>query len=206
MSENRRPITIIFSVSALLNVVFVPIFDVWGGLFPGDLDYNFFDVIDIVFTDYDDWNLWVVHLTMSILIPVIFMLVTSVVNNKKFFLFSSLLGVILEGKQLIEYAIENELYEMFDYDDGNISIGTWIALGLFVCSFLFAIYDVKNTKNSSVNVVQASTNDYNQIIVNTVSNQPEQKCNYCPNCGKEIVEKCVFCGNCGYKLINNKEN
>ncbi len=205
MSGNRRAITVILSISALLNVIFVPIFDVWGGLFPSNPDRNFFDVIKIVFTDYDDWSLWVVHITMSILIPVIFMLTASLVNNKKLFLFSSLLGLILEGKQLIEYAIENELYEMLDYDDGNISIGTWIAFGLFICSFLFAIYDVKNTKSSSVNVVQASTNDYNPSIVNTASNRLEQKCNYCPNCGKEIVNQCVFCGNCGYKLLN-KEN
>lgn len=32
---------IILSSLALLNVVFVPVFDVWGGLFPDNPEYGF---------------------------------------------------------------------------------------------------------------------------------------------------------------------
>ncbi|MBQ3004754.1 MAG: hypothetical protein IJD88_02370, partial [Clostridia bacterium] len=86
MNESARNKLIVFSVLSLLNVMFVPFFDVWGGLFPGDVDDNFFDVIEGVLTDGDAWEYWVVQLTMFVFIPTVFMLFSALCRKRGLFI------------------------------------------------------------------------------------------------------------------------
>lgn len=153
MNKSYRVALICLSFISLLNVMFVPIFDLWGGLFPESVEYNFFDVVDMLFNDSDCWDYWVVILTMSIFIPTVFMLIMSLFGNKILFLIVNVAGIINWIKQIVDYCNQGYgINEIFDYHDTCVSIGNWIAIGLFFVSFVIAICskrEVKNVKGAS---------------------------------------------------------
>ena len=203
MSKSTRPILIMLSVFALLNVVFVPIFDVWGGLFPSDVDRTFFEVIEIVFEDSDDWSLWVVQLTMSIFIPTLFMFIMALIGNKGLFLTSNIIGIILWFKQIIDFGMEDDGFEdLFDFEDGSISIGTWIAIGLFLVSFFIVLNSKKKAENNTAQVEQPffSLNKTEEKIIDNNKENTTSSKRFCPNCGAKADEEIAFCGKCGQKL------
>jgi len=203
MSKSTRPILIMLSVFALLNVMFVPIFDVWGGLFPSDVDRSFFDVIEIVFEDADDWSLWVVQLTMSIFVPTIFMFIMSLIGNRGLFITSNVIGIVLWFKQIIDYGMEDDGFEdLFDFEDGSISIGTWIAIGIFIISFFVALNSKKKVEHNANQILPTSEDLYEEekISVDNDTAHITFVNNFCPNCGAKTDEGIAFCGKCGQKL------
>lgn len=202
--------TIILSVMSLLNVLFVPIFDVWGGLFPSSPEYSFFDVVEMIFEDSDAWSYWPVILTVSIFIPVVLMLIASTMQNRTFILISSGLGMFLWLKNTGSYMkqigdLEDVFMNLFDFDDGNICIGWYVAIALFVAVFIVAIKN-KNSQavgTKSVNITQKNTYPSEPPKIGTSNNINQVEIeigNFCPNCGKEINKAVQFCGNCGYKF------
>ncbi len=201
---------IILSVLSLLNILFVPIFDVWGGLFPSSPEYSFFDVVEMIFEDSDAWHYWSVILTVSVFIPVVLMLIASIMENRTFILISSGLGIFLWLKNMGSYMkqigdLEDIFMDLFDFDDGNICIGWYVAIALFVAVFIVSMKN-KNSKAigiKPVNITQKTTylpklsktetsNNVNQVAI--------ERGIFCPNCGKEINKANPFCGNCGYKF------
>ena len=147
MNASVRVKSIVFSVLSLLNVMFVPFFDVWGGLFPSDVDNNFFDVFEGVLTTADAWEYWVVHMTMSVFVPTVVMFFAALLNKRKLFLVSNAVGIILWFIQIIGYGLEDDGFSsMFDFDDSSIAIGIWIAIIIFFVSFLI----VKKNKGDDV--------------------------------------------------------
>ncbi len=149
MNKTYRAILIVLSLIALLNVIFVPIFDMWGGLFPESVEYDFFDVMDMVMNDDNCWDYRVVALTMSIFVPTVLMFVMALLGSKPLFLIVDAVGIILVVKQLIDYSDQvGNLSKIFDTSWTSISIGNWTALGLFGISFLVALFSKKKKSNS----------------------------------------------------------
>lgn len=150
MNKSVQPILIMLSVFALLNVMFVPIFDVWGGLFPSNVDYNFFDVIKMIFKEgRDAWRHWVVLFTITIFVPSLMMLVASLSGKKGFFVTINIIGILLWIRQIVDYGIDNDFDYSFDFEDGNVSIGTWIAIGIFVISLIIALSSRRSIPNTA---------------------------------------------------------
>lgn len=190
---------IILSVIALLNVLFVPIYDVWGGLFPSNPDNNFFDVLEYVFEG--EFSYWIVLFTIWIFIPVIAMLITSFTDGVIGFKLSSGFGAVVLIVNMLRYVDQNGMDELFDFDDGSVAIGTWIALVVFILSLII----VKKAKkgqfapnkqiiseiNRTNSPAQEETSQDNQFVKNK---------KFCPNCGTELDANAVFCGKCGFKL------
>lgn len=202
MNKRIRPVLVITPVFALLNVMIMPIFETWSGLFPEDREFMFLEVMEAFFKGYyyyrswTAWDMWVVQLTVFIFFPSLIMLFSALFKNRILFIISSLSGIILEGKVLVDYAIQNGLDELFDFDDGNISIGTWIALSVFVFAFIVTFcnetvkYPIATNENSDlVNIATENDRTHNVKVEN-----------YCPNCGNKINNQNSFCGNCGLKL------
>ncbi len=193
-----KSIFVILSIIALLNVIFVPMFDVWGGLIPSNPDDNFFEVLDAVFKDSDAWNEWPVIFTMSTFLPCVLMLIMSLINKKSGFLVSSAIGMVLLAIFIIWFALDNDSswsigYLLFDLDESCISIGTWIALLLFVISFFTAISSKqKKIPKSTDNRNNGFSIDFNQEVTD--------KSNFCTNCGNKVDNDSTFCNNCGHKL------
>ena len=141
MNQTAKFFLITLSMLALFNVMFVPIFDVWGGLFPKDTTHTFFDVMEIVFIDVDTdaWSLWVVQLTMSIFIPSILMLFASLIESKVLFITFNVVGIFLLSEKIYKFIQQHsDLNNLFS-DDCCLSIGTWIGLAIFLVSFLVAL-------------------------------------------------------------------
>lgn len=205
MSKSARTALIILSAFALLNVMFVPIFDVWGGLFPSDVEYKFFDVLKMIFKDGDAWGMWVVRFTISFFVPSLLMFVASLSGKKGFFVTVNIIGILLWIRQIIEYVIDNGLEDdPFDFKDGNISIGTWVAIIIFVISLIIALSGKKapNTiYQSQPQYYQAQPQTYQQPLETSQPPMTEQdKVNVCPKCGAKM-EGGAFCTNCGTKLF-----
>lgn len=149
MSKSMKPINIMLSVFALLNVMLVPIFNVWGGLIPEDVDENFLDVLNLFFEGTDNWRLWIVQLTMAIFIPSFFMFVMALVGNRPLFILADLIGILLWCVLIYDYINQNEgVEELIDFEDGSISIGTWIAIIIFVVSFFAGLASRKRKELS----------------------------------------------------------
>ena len=124
---------IVISVLALLNVLFVPIYDVWGGLFPKHPEKNFLDAIDYLFKG--EFDLWLVQFTFVLFIPTVFMLIFSLLGKKRAAKISAGIGIALivwESINFFSPGNGNELTDVFDFDESNISIGFWIGIALFI--------------------------------------------------------------------------
>ncbi len=199
MSKSVRPVLITLSVFALLNVMFVPIFDVWGGLFPSDVDDNFFDVIEMIFKERGDaWKHWVVLFTITIFVPSLMMFVASLTGSKGFFVTVNIIGILLWIRQIVDYGMDNDFDSSFDFDDGNVAIGTWVAIGIYVISLIIALFSRKSVPNAAY---QPQPQTYQPPLETSQPPMPEQdKVNVCPKCGAKM-EGGAFCTNCGTKLF-----
>ncbi len=196
----KQPALIVLSVIALLNVMFVPIFDVWGGLFPSDVDDNFFEVVEMLFKDVNYyWNLWVVQITLSILLPSIFMLIFLLAGARKLFITSTIVGIVLWFRIIVQFISQNGVSDVFDFDDCSISIGTWIAIILFVTSLITALVSKGKTNSDTVSYI---ANNANNVTPNHET-RPVVQMKFCPKCGAEIKENIFFCGKCGHKLVSS---
>lgn len=199
MNKFVQPVLITLSVFALLNVMFVPIFDVWGGLFPSDVDYNFFDVLKMISKDGDAWRKWVVQFTITIFVPSLMMFVASLSGSKGFFVTVNIIGILLWIRQIIDYGTDNDFDSSFDFEDGNISIGTWIAIGIFVISLIIALSGRRSIVNTAA--PQQQPQIYQPPLETNQPPIPEQnKVKICPKCGSKM-EGGAFCTNCGTRLI-----
>lgn len=192
----RRVKYIILSILSLVNIMLVPSFDIWEGLIPSDYENTFFDAIGDIFTDSDAIHYWSVIIVLSVLIPSILMVISAVLDNKVLYSMSSALGIILWFRTAISYIRQYDIGDFFDFDDGSLSIGFWIALIIFIIAFIVGIMSKKffsevqavNNRKFSVE----TNNSVNQVMI--------EKGTFCPNCGNKIDKQSVFCGNCGYKF------
>lgn len=161
---------IIISILALLNVIFIPIFDVWGGLFPEDPDTNFFETIECALNG--ELEYWFVIFTLIYFIPSVFMFFSSFTkSNVAFKLFASL-GFIAAVLALLNCIVQQaDLYGSLEYvfepEGTSISIGTWIGLLLYFLAIV-AVPKVKEKSSTPANAqtayipVQYPVNNYQQ--------------------------------------------
>ena len=125
-TENKK--RLIVSLLALLNIMFSPIFDVWGGLFPGEPDSNFWDVI----SGQCDPDEWVFILTMVIAIPSFLMFAFALAKKPRATKVSGWIGIVGIGFMIVSYINQFDFSALFDFDDGNLCFGFWIGLALFI--------------------------------------------------------------------------
>ncbi len=192
----RRVKYIILSILSLLNIVLIPSFDTWAGLIPSDYENTFFDAIGDIFTDSDAIHYWSVIIVLSVFIPSVLMLVSAVSDKKVLYSISSALGIILWFRTAISYICQYDIEEFFDFDDGSLSIGFWLALIIFIISFIIGV-----TSKKEYSAVQPINNRKFTVETNNSINQVViEKGSFCPNCGNKKDKQSVFCGNCGYKF------
>lgn len=192
----RRIKYIILSILSLANIMLVPSFVVWEGLIPSKYENTFFEVVKDVFADSDAIHHWSVIIVLSVLIPSVLMLISAALDKKVLYSASSALGIILWVRIAISYIRQYDIGDFFDFDDGSLSIGFWIALIIFIIALIVRIiskndysenHAVKNKK-----FAVETNNSVNQVMI--------EKGSFCPNCGSKIDKQSIFCGNCGYKF------
>ncbi|MCD7726730.1 MAG: zinc ribbon domain-containing protein [Ruminococcus sp.] len=135
----RRTIYLIMAALALFDILFLPIFDVWGGLFPSEYN-NFSDVMHYIANSSDAFDYRVVIYTVCLFIPSVLLVIAAAVNNRPFFMTSSIIGIAAWLYICIEFSNDMGIDEFFDFGEyGCISIGTWLALPIFVASIILSI-------------------------------------------------------------------
>ena len=123
---------IIVSLLAILNVIFSPIYDVWGGLFPSNPDSRFWDVV----SGQCEPDEWVFILTLVIAIPSVIMLFFALAGKQAPAKAFGWIGVIGLGYMTFDFINQFDFSDLFDFDDGNLCFGFWIAALLFIIMIL----------------------------------------------------------------------
>lgn len=139
----------IIALLAILNIMFVPIFDVWGGLFPYNVQDDFWHIMRHHVFGYGGWNDPTI-LTMFIFIPTAIMFIFALLGLRKATYLSAVCGVFIMIIMLLIYISATGDLSKFDFYDGNISIGTWTAL-LFFIAMLFTKRNDKAPVNNDIN-------------------------------------------------------
>lgn len=88
---------------------------------------------------------------------------------------------------------------LYDFDDGNISIGTWIALALFIVSLIVVRSKDNKQFRPEPSYINSFGNTNSPSVAATPSAQPA-RARFCPECGSETDVTAIFCGNCGCRI------
>ncbi len=179
MSRSTRIFFIIISLLALLNVIFAPMYDVGGGMLTDDSDYNFARVIGDAIMTEGGLGHWALHMTMGVFIPAVIMLACAITRMRWVYGFANTLGVFVWLFNFFRYAIDHGFVGMFDVETTDISIGSWIAIMLFLISELVLLCTKKKK-------------DEPQRAVNEKQ--------FCPYCGIMLRGNTSYCRRCGKKL------
>ena len=138
LSKSGFAILIALSAGILFVVMFVPMFDVWGGLFPKGADYTFFDVVRYLF-EGTDFDMWVEIFAWSAFVPAVALLISSMAKGRVMAILSSASGGGLLLYNLFRFISQNDTSDVFHFGDCSICIGFWIALALFAVCFACSI-------------------------------------------------------------------
>ncbi len=141
--KNRLIFTII-ALAAIAVLMFVPVMSYFGGLFPGDLNINFFKSTEYSFSNMGqvlgspiDYYQIVVLLFFTVLC--LYHLISALTGRKGAFLTSSIICTILWFAPLVLFLTADDRLEyLFDPDNGAYSIGMYALLLIFVASIIVA--------------------------------------------------------------------
>ena len=130
-----NPAQLIISLLALLNVIFLPLFSEGNGVFPSEMHSTFLDVV----TGKHEIDSWPVALTVLIFLPSMLMTVLSILKAQITTKVTGLVGLILMVGALLKYVDTFSLDALFSLENGNLSIGLWIAFLLFIVMLFIPI-------------------------------------------------------------------
>jgi len=139
VKSNFTALTVL-SIVLLLNVFFVPMFSVWGGLSARWADQSFMTALGNLGAGRGYWHdifIW------SAFVPGVVLFISSLAKTKVMAIISSLGGVGLLFINLTRH-VGQVGSNALNPDDGNIAIGFWIALILFAMCFFCSIAVKKN--------------------------------------------------------------
>lgn len=198
-SSNKAP-RIITAVLALANIFFVPVFHVWGGLFPSEPNISFLDVVEAIFEEKDAFHFWPVIITVVIFVPSLLMLLTSFADSHIPYEIVSFLGLAGVALNVLSYIDQCGTDAAFDFKYSSISIGTWTALFLFGVAFVVSL---NSKKSISVNryPIPSAVHTYSRSEDNSAYTLQTQTGMFCPQCGTVRKESDKFCSKCGIRFL-----
>ena len=131
---------ILLSLILIANTIFVPMFSVWGGLFPSGTTHSFIDALDELNRFVGgSYRLWPEIFIWSAFVPAIALLISALAKSKIMAVQSSVAGIGLLLYNLNRYITQVGIDFALNIDNGNIGIGFWIATALFIVCFFYAI-------------------------------------------------------------------
>ncbi len=157
-------IPIIIALVLLLCSFFIPMFDLWVGLIPTNGAWTASDTFEQLYDECRDrglidgwlmsWQYWPIRFHIHAWLPGLFLFVSSLTIKPKLVLTASIIGVVSMIWVLGAYIADmGDNYDgangwrVIDPSDGNITIGYWIVLALFiVCSLASAAAVISDQK------------------------------------------------------------
>ncbi len=225
MRKKNRIGYILISVLALVNVISVPFYEVWGGLIPHNPKNNFVSVIKLFLEDPASIELWAVKLTICVFVPSLIMFIFALFGNRILFVTADILGVIFWSAALYDYTANHfNDNNLFNINNTSISIGYWVAIIIYILALIVGF--APNGYKNAVGQVAGSHNyssipenadyktsydrgDYGDANVNTkeridnesvLAQEDNDEFKFCPYCGTKLNGNVRFCGKCGHKL------
>lgn len=194
----------LLSLLSMLNVIFLPIYDVWGGLFPEDPDYNFLDVIQLLISDSDALGYWVVEFSLLLFIAGFLTFLFAISEGQIMQRVVPLLGILAVTFTLLRNGNQNG-WDSVIGEDSNVCIGVWTGLLLMIISLAVTFIPVhERSWNPPSLMAWPHANSVQQpefqAPVEPFSSEMELEKNFCPNCGQKIMKPSKFCGKCGFHL------
>lgn len=209
MSKGSKIACIVVSVLALVNVLFLPVYEIFGGLFPDDAG-NFFDIVEDIADGYEMWEYDVFWFYAALFVPNLFIFLGAVIGKRGLVRGFSIVGTIVLVGLIALCIIGSEDPEWVLHPEyGCLACGTWLGLILYIAGIILP-------KKAAVAAPQQPTyfpyNNQPQPTYmppqtytpqpNDVAAQPSVG-KTCPACGAEISEDMLFCGSCGASLTTN---
>ncbi len=152
MSKKKRLSLIVISLLGLLDVMFLPVFSVFGGLFPGEVQVPFLEVFDLIFNEQGAFELWVVRFTAAILISFFMLLIAALFSGKLTFIITDALCIVLITVQIIQYSAQTkEIHNLFDFEKTSLSVGTWVAILFYISAIFIVLYKKSENAETTVN-------------------------------------------------------
>ncbi len=137
-SKNGYTGIVIVAMLLITISLVLPFWSTWGGgLFPEWKDAEtFIDVMEEVSNDFDAiWYYCPAVFRLSAFVPSVLLLIVSLFKSKAGCIIFSVAGIGLIVVNLIRYVNENNLNDLFDFADGQLSFAVWLSLIMFVVCF-----------------------------------------------------------------------
>ncbi len=137
MRKKNRIGYILISVLALVNVISVPFYEVWGGLVPRNPKNDFVSVMKLFLEDPASIELWAVKFTICVFVPSLIMFIFALFGNRILFVTADILGIIFWSAALYDYTANHfNDNNLFNINNTSISIGYWVAIIIYILALI----------------------------------------------------------------------
>lgn len=150
MTKRNLLLVKILSITLLLCSLFVPMFDVLGGIIPSEYAWSISETFEAIADEgISAMEYYGVQLHLCTWILGGILCLGSFVEKKKIIATSSVIGMLL----LIMIVVNNmnqysdSLYYLMNFDDGNYTIGYWIVLGVFIACSIISLMPIKESEH-----------------------------------------------------------
>lgn len=162
----------------LCNLLFLPMYCEGGGILVWKAEYNFVRIIGDLLMAESTLSLWVTHMTIGVFIPSVIMLATSLTRMRWLYSLSNVIGILVWFFNFFRYAFRNGLVGMFDINRTDISIGSWLALLLFLISALVLLFTKPRAEQTA-----------------DTDRETNRRCPYCGIRLRGNIRRCPRCNN-----------
>lgn len=194
MTKNSKIASIVIALLALVNVLFLPIYQIFGGLFPENA-MNFFDVAEGIIDGYSVWEYDVFWFYAVLFVPNLFVMIGALTGKSGLVRGFSIVGtVLLAGVIALCVAGAYDVSLVLDVEHGCIAFGTWLGLLLYIAGIIVP----KKEQPAAPQQPTYTPSPYGDPQQTYVPQPPAQK--VCPGCGSAVTDDMAFCGSCGTSL------
>jgi hypothetical protein len=126
----------VLAVIILLITLLVPIYSPWDGLIPSGDSWTIGEVFEALGDDgLAAARMYGVRFPVISMSAALALLIGSLAKNRLLSIWSAVGGTGFMLWTLIRYLSDEDIAEVLNPNDGNISIGFWLIIGLFVIAF-----------------------------------------------------------------------
>ena len=184
MTKGSKIFFTIISLLLLASVFFLPVFDEGGGILTSKAKYNFARVIGDCLMKEGTLSLWVTHMTLGIFIPSVTMLACALTRLRVVYVLSNIAGIAVWFVNVFRLGLKNGFLALFDVHSTDVSIGSWIALLLFLISALGIIATKKKQREPEEEIYEITDGRCPQCGIRLRGNL-----NHCPRCNIKLKTK-----------------
>ena len=139
ISAKNRIVFTVIALLAIVNLFFVPMISLFGGIIP-DNSIKYFKVMDGFFSEPEAITYTIYNVPIILSVACLILLVTALTGNKTAHIIGSLIAIVLWFVPVVHCFIEGAGFEdLFSFKRGVFGIGMYVELLLFIVSLIVAL-------------------------------------------------------------------